>query len=421
MPTATPPAPPAPSGPQSPAPQGPTPPQQREPSDKTRKGLKIIMTPILIGLALLVIAVIAIVSLTGEDDSEDRKSPKSIVPSQIEGAGDPTGTVAERGAAFKWLLAQGYKYDPTGYQQFSFKIVEPVPMERGAAAVGENPIIQKDQLVRWINSDSKRAKAYRRYIKDRMSARDYRRIMDGRGFVRVQFLVPTVYERNSYLSSGGRVVTTNAERRTKAGDVAFVYASAPVRKKLPNGRTELVSKVKPTGNTRGPCVNPGVIMRPARAGEKVPSVNVPIREKERIKRTDEDRTTTTPPGQRRKDPRSLEEIGRERVFGKTRREMGEHSPFGDPNRKTPPHRKVDRDPADAPAKSPIVNNPVAPAPAPPPRTPPSTGGNTGGGAPVADEGGGTVTGPTGPPANHTPDGGRPVAPNPTPSSGVPGP
>lgn len=81
MPTQTP-APPAPSGPQSPAPQGPPPPQQREPSEKTRRGLKIIMVPVLIGLCLIVIAVVAISSLTGGDD--DSQPDQGNQPSVTE-------------------------------------------------------------------------------------------------------------------------------------------------------------------------------------------------------------------------------------------------------------------------------------------------------------------------------------------------
>lgn len=358
----------------------------------------------IVAVILVVVAIIAIVvsnNPPGNSQAQSGTPAATIAPEKVSGGNQPSGTPAQRAAVSKWLAKYDWKRS-----EYSFRIVAPVSVERGANSVSAKPVITKKELVSFINGDSKRSKAYRVYVRKHMSAAQYRKVLQGDGFVRVQLLTPATYVAGSYLR-GGEVYFTNAPRGVKKGDVLWVYApSVKVTRTQPDGSkvTVTVTKVRQVGNTRAGCGNGHSVPRPSRSVPKAPPVSIPP-------------TSVL----RHKDSRSLSDLvkayGRKFVFGPTKRQNGEHYTYGDDRSdKYPPH-KVAKDPADAKDKSPIVNKPNPPKPGDPPVvTPPSTGGNTGQGAPQQDQGGSTVPPASGPTSDHTSDGQAPQ----TGGTGTPG-
>lgn len=245
---------------------------EREPSTLGR----VLAAAAIVAVGLVVAVVVAAAAFDDDGSTEAKTVTETeaaaqasrLVATEVPGGDQPSGTQIERSAAAEYLLGQGYKLG-----QFSFTVDKPVYTERGAASVSEKPIFTEQELKEWIQGDSDRAKAYLKYAKDNLSDVDYDRIRQGEGFVRVQLLVPSEYTKNSFFTEG-RVVGTTERRSVEAGDIVFLYVSAPVMKKLANGREEETSDVHPMGNTRGPCGNGGVEPVPT-TGPPAPSITVP--------------------------------------------------------------------------------------------------------------------------------------------------
>ena len=346
------------------------------------------------GSILLVVILLsaAAFSLNGGDDGNGAKASEgqeTIRPDEVPGGNQPSGTQAERTAATKYLLSKGYQVG-----QFSFTVVKPINTERGAASVSEEPVCTVEKLKRFIQSGSDRAKAYLRFAKENLPDVDYNRIRRGEGFVRVQLLVPSEYTKNSYFT-GGRVVSTSADRSVQAGDIVFLYTSKPVEKQLPNGRREPTSEVREMGNTRCQCGNGGAVPVPV-TGPPAPPVKVPP-------------PPLQPPGKPPHQP------------------PGQPPPEGKPPvpiRSIPGSHEAGHG-ADQPPKSESEYQggpPREKAANPPVVTPPDTGGSIppGGSGPPNDSAGGTVPQPTAPPTT-VPDETAPPAPKPTPEQEAPPP
>lgn len=222
---------------------------------------------------VLIVGIIIFISLNGGSDHKSGpQAPKTIAPSQVPGANQASGTAVQRHAVSRWLKAHKWRAG-----QYSFRIVKPVSLQRGANAVSAKPVLTKGQLKAFINGGGVRSSNYRAYAKAHLSAAQYRQVLSTNGFVRVQLLKRATYVAGTYLA-GNRIYFSSSARGVNTGDVIWVFA--PVGKVLrtaPNGvTTNLVdAKVAPAGNTRAGCGNGNEIPVPASTVPPAPPVSVP--------------------------------------------------------------------------------------------------------------------------------------------------
>lgn len=165
-----------------------------------------------------------------------------------------------------YLVKLGWKAE-----QLNFGELKQHTEDRGASSFTDEAVLTSDELVSFLNAPTKQSAAVRRNLKAYLNAQgygaaEYRRMLKGDGWVRVQFLDAFRWEGMTYYA-GGRMVVSYSKRPVMKGDAGWFYVTSG--DKPLEGRTVV----------RSDCGNPALAPKPAPPGFKPPTKPEPLHPK----------------------------------------------------------------------------------------------------------------------------------------------
>lgn len=180
-------------------------------------------------LVIAVIGVVAIVSDSSDEALADTPAEASVVC-------DRRAVVADH------LREKGFQ-DGEWLWEEQFDLSLPAVSDAGSGSFSDQYITNRQLLVEALNGDKPGQATFRQYELSRVPEHEHQTLLlNGEGFVGVQFTVPTVWAGNT-MFTGSELKPTGKTRHSGVGDIAWFYVGSDCQ-------------VVESATVRGPCANP---------------------------------------------------------------------------------------------------------------------------------------------------------------------